>query len=136
MSRSSLTGSWSGAYRYPRGILPETVFSAVIEERDGALVGSTQEPNVLRRTPGAVITADIDGVRRGLDVTFTKYMDGSGGMRHAIRYGGTADAKLTRIDGTWTIPGDWSGTFFMTRDDNGEEAEAKAAAEAETNAKP
>ena len=51
-----------------------------------------------------MITADIEGVRTGSSVSFTKFMDGSGGMHHAIRYEGTANADLSRIDGTWTIP--------------------------------
>ena len=76
----------------------------------------------MRPLLGPVATADLDGVRTHLTVTFTKFYDGSGGMHHAVRYNGTANEALTRIDGRWTIPGDGSGTFFMTRDDAGEEA--------------
>lgn len=46
-------------------------------------------------------------------------------MSHAIRYQGTANAALTRVDGVWSIPRDISGTFFMTRDDEGAEAQAE-----------
>lgn len=115
----TLSGSWSGAYRYPGDAAPETVFEAWIEERDGVFTGATQEPNILQPWLGAVVTADIDGRRDGLQVRFTKYADGSGGMTHAILYEGVADAELMRIDGVWTIPGDWSGAFFMTRTDSG-----------------
>jgi hypothetical protein len=118
---TSLTGAWSGAYRYPGDALPETVFNAQIEEVGGAFTGHTQEPNLLRVGPGAVVTAEIEGARDGDQVTFTKFMDGSGGMRHAIRYEGHLNAALTRINGRWIIPREWSGTFFMTRDDLGEE---------------
>ncbi len=41
--RSSLTGSWSGAYRYPDNF-PETVFNAQLEEQDGAFVGPPRSP--------------------------------------------------------------------------------------------
>jgi len=123
----SLTGAWSGAYRYPGDRFPETVFEAVIEERGGAFTGSTKEPNILRPWLDAVITADIDGHRSGQNVSFTKIMDGSGGMRHAIIYEGLADAELTRIEGRWSIPREWSGSFFMVRDSR---AAAKAAKEA------
>lgn len=136
MRGQSLTGLWSGAYRYPADAYPETVFNATIEERDGAFTGSTQEPNLRRPWRGDVVTADIDGVRTGQDVTFTKFMNGTGDMRHAVRYDGVADEKLTRIDGTWTIPGEWSGTFFMTRDDHGEEVQAEIVAEVEADQRP
>jgi hypothetical protein len=129
VSRSSLTGAWSGAYRYPGDMAPETVFNVKIEERGGAFTGEMQEPNLTRPGGGSVATADIEGVRSGSSVTFTKFYDGSGGMNHAVRYEGAVDAALTRIEGTWTIPGAWSGAFFMVRDDDGAvEAEARAEA--------
>jgi hypothetical protein len=120
--RSSLTGSWSGAYRYPHG--PETVFNAQIEEVGGAFVGATQEPNDFLDAPTSVLHAEIEGVRTDQTVTFTKFYQ-HGGIRHAVRYDGSVDADLTRIEGRWTIPGDWSGTFFMTRDDDGEAVAAE-----------
>lgn len=120
--RRSLSGAWSGAYRYPGDALPETVFNATIEEVGGAFTGSTQEPNMHRIGRAKIVTAEIEGTRTGLDVVFTKFMDGSGGMRHAIRYVGAANEALTQITGTWTIPREWSGTFFMHRDDAEEDA--------------
>jgi hypothetical protein len=128
-AHTSLTGAWSGAYRYPGDVGPETVFNVRIEEVGGAFTGAMQEPNVLQFSADSVVTADIEGVRTGQSVAFTKFYDGSGGMAHAIRYEGTADAALMRIDGRWTIPSDWSGTFFMVRDDDGAEAEAEERAE-------
>lgn len=130
MRHSSLTGAWSGAYRFPGDVLPETVFNVQIEEVAGAFTGALQEPNLLLRGGGGVVTADIEGVRTGRDVVFTKFYDGSGGMDHAVRYEGAVDDALTRIDGVWTIPGDWSGQFFMVRDDAGEAASAEEHAEA------
>jgi hypothetical protein len=124
---TSLTGAWSGAYRYPGGRLPETVFNATIEEVDGAFTGSSVEPNLRQRSPDRVVTAEIEGVRRGQDVTFTKFMDGSGGMGHAIHYEGISDEALTHIKGSWLIPGQWSGTFFMSREDSGEEEAVRRA---------
>lgn len=125
---TSLTGAWSGAYRYPRDSYPETVFEATIEESGGAFSGSTLEPNILRPWLGAgPVTALIEGTRTGSDLNFVKFMDGSGGMDHAIRYSGAVNADFTRIEGAWSIAGDWSGTFFMERSDLGaEEAVAQA----------
>ncbi len=125
--RSDLSGAWSGAYRYPGDAWPETVFNAVLQDSGGVFTGSTQEPD-WRKIGGGVITATIDGVREGRAVSFTKHMDGSGGLRHFILYEGAANAQLTRIEGKWTIPGQWSGSFFMTRDDaDAEEARAERA---------
>lgn len=118
--RSSLTGSWSGAYRYPDDF-PETVFNAQIEERDGAFVGSLQEPNIGEpELKVSVLTSEIEGTRSGLSITFTKFYGAEAELNFAIRYEGEADEGLTRIDGIWINP-DWSGTFFMTRDDDGKE---------------
>lgn len=128
---SSLTGAWSGAFRYPGDALPETVFEAWIEETGGVFTGGTREPNLLGLGVESVVTADIDGVREGRRVRFTKFTDGSGDMRHAILYEGDVDADFSRIDGTWTIPGDWSGRFFMTRSDDGEAIAAELSTEAE-----
>lgn len=127
--RASLSGSWSGAYRYPGGLDAETVFNAQIEEVAGAFVGSTQEPNDFLLDPIPVLTADIEGVREGQSVRFTKFYRHQA-IRYAIRYEGLADAALMRIDGAWFIPPDSSGSFFMVRDDDGEAAEAEERAEA------
>ena len=126
--RSSLTGSWSGAYRYPRGSQTEVVFNAQIEEIAGSFTGAIQEPNSMG-TIDAVVTSDIDGVRSGSSVRFVKFYDGSGEQHHAVHYLGTVNAALTRIEGEWNIPNDWGGTFFMTRDDDGEAVEAEERAE-------
>ena len=127
--RSSLTGSWSGAYRYPRDAGPETVFNVRIEEVAGAFTGAMQEPNIFKHKPGPVVNAEIEGVRAGATISFVKFYDGSGGMEHAVRYDGHVNDTLTHIAGTWTIPGVWSGTFFMMREDDEEEASAVTGAE-------
>jgi hypothetical protein len=128
--RSSLTGAWSGAYRYPHGA--ETVFNAQIEEVGGAFIGTTQEPNQLDAGP-AVLTADIEGVRSGASVSFTKFYHTRDW--YAIRYEGAVDEALTRIEGRWSIPRSGSGAFFMVRDDEGEAAEAERAVEATAEAR-
>lgn len=126
-TRASLTGSWRGAYRYAYG--HETVFNAQIQEVGDAFVGTTQEPNDFADPMLSVLTADIESVREGRSVSFTKFYHHNG-IRHAIRYEGGADDALMRIEGRWTIRGSASGTFFMVRDDDGEAAEAEEEAEA------
>jgi hypothetical protein len=122
--RASLSGSWSGAYNYGGHAARETVFNAQIEEVAGAFVGATQEPNAFLDAPVSVLRADIEGVRSGSSVIFTKFYDHSA-IRHAIRYEGVANADLTRIEGRWTIRDNAAGTFFMARDDDGAVAEAE-----------
>jgi hypothetical protein len=116
MRHSTLTGSWSGAYRYQGDVLPETVFNAQIEEVGGAFVGATQEPNTFSPSLASVLIAEIEGARTGNSVAFRKVYNDAG-VKHAIRYEGSADSYLMRIEGQWSIPGDGAGTFFMTRDD-------------------
>jgi len=128
--RSSLTGSWSGAYRYPSIAGAETVFNAQIEEVGGAFVGSLQEPNDFMPDAVSVLTADIEGTRDGQAVTFIKFYHHEG-IRHAIRYEGVADDALMRIEGKWIIESTWSGTFFMVRDDDGAAEAVVDTAEAE-----
>lgn len=129
--RSSLTGSWSGAYRYPNGG-HETVFNAQIDETAGAFIGATQEPNEFLDITDSVLHGEIDGMREGSAVTFVKfYNHGQDGARHSIRYEGSVDANLTRIEGRWIVSRGWSGTFFMTRDDLGEEAAVEDSIEIE-----
>lgn len=128
--RSSLTGSWSGAFRYPRDAFPETVFNAQIEENDaGAFTGSIQEANILRPHLGPVVTSAMQGAREGAALTYMKIYSGDGGMGHMVAYDGSVDDSFQRIEGVWNLPGSWSGTFWMVRDDLGEAAEADAAIE-------
>jgi hypothetical protein len=127
--RSSLTGSWSGAYRYP-GESRETVFNARIQEDGGAFIGTIQEPNDFVQSAGSVLNATIDGGRTGSAVTFTKFYDHAD-VRHSIRYDGSVDDALMRIEGRWVVHPGWSGTFFMVREDDGEATEAAEAAEIE-----
>jgi hypothetical protein len=127
--RASLTGSWSGAYRYP-GEAREVVFNARLEENGGAFIGTTQEPNDFAPTAGAVLYATIEGSRTGSAVTFTKFYDHAD-VRHSIRYDGEADEALMRIEGRWLVRAGLSGAFFMVREDDGEAVEVKEAAEIE-----
>lgn len=113
-----LSGAWNGVYRYPGGVLPETVFVAVLSETDGMLSGTTLEPDVLGVNNGAGVRASLDGARTGSAVRFVKFMAPGSGMRHTIRYEGEVNAALTEIVGRWLIPGDWSGDFVMTRDED------------------
>jgi hypothetical protein len=122
---SNLTGYWAGAYIYPLSGAPAVAFNATIEDRDGALVGEIDEPNTFADPATARLFADLIGTRAGLQVRFVKSMDGTGGANHDIVYDGAASADFMRIDGTWSIPGNWSGGFWMARLD-GAQAQVRA----------
>lgn len=112
--RSTLTGRWSGAYRYPGDAFPETVFEAHIDEdADGGITGIVREPDIAR-DPSVVLDAGIQGTREGAELTFLKFYDD--GFHQIITYDGKVDSALEHIEGAWNIPDDWSGTFFMTRE--------------------
>ncbi|MFZ4069217.1 MAG: hypothetical protein ACOYJ6_03840 [Caulobacterales bacterium] len=122
---SNLTGYWAGAYLYPMSGAPPVAFNATIEDRDGALVGEIDEPNTFADPAAARLFADLIGVRTGLQVRFVKSVDGTGGANHDIIYDGVASADFMRIDGIWSIPGNWSGGFWMAGID-GALADARA----------
>ncbi|MBS0386259.1 MAG: hypothetical protein JSS00_13030 [Proteobacteria bacterium] len=128
MRHSTLTGSWSGAYRYPNGG-HETVFNTQIEEAGGAFVGATQEPNEFLDAADTVLYGEIEGHRDGCSVSFTKFYN-HGHVRHSIRYEGVADPNLSRIEGRWIVSPEWSGTYFMARDEDGDAVAAEESAEA------
>lgn len=117
--------------------MPETVFNARIEEEPGGrFTGSVQEPTMLRKDLGPVADAEIEGAREGQALNFIKFYSGNGGMGHVVTYDGTVDANFQRVDGTWRIPGSWSGTFFMTRDDLGAEEAVELEVEAPAGRRP
>jgi hypothetical protein len=120
---TSLTGAWSGVYRYPADHPGEPVpFNARLEQNGEALAGQIDEPNTYAHPAAARLYATVSGVCNGLALSFVKQMDGTGGVTHSIYYEGTADAGLTRIDGIWRLSDGCSGAFFMER--SGVEAEA------------
>jgi hypothetical protein len=128
----SLTGMWSGAYRYPwsHSDAEAVPFNARIEETGENITGEIDEPNTYADPSAPRLYAAIVGARTGLDVRFTKQMDGTGGAAHAIFYDGAADSELSRIDGRWRLRDGFSGTFFMERADAGAAVAASRAASA------
>ncbi|HEY7853463.1 MAG TPA: hypothetical protein VIB82_10855 [Caulobacteraceae bacterium] len=121
---ASLTGVWDGQFNYPR-LLPPNSFTAVILEFGGAISGTVHEVADTGRSKGVTVTAAITGTRSGQNVTFTKVYDPEGKRhRHPVHYEGAVNADATQITGTWTIPGNWTGNFIMTRSPGGEETVA------------
>ncbi len=113
----TLTGAWSGEYAYPSPVhgVTRVPFNARIEEMGETFTGETDEPNTFADPAAPRLFAFLAGARQGMAVHFIKTLDGTGGVDHSIFYEGAANPDLSRIDGTWRIAGDWSGTFMMER---------------------
>jgi len=106
-----LSGGWIGNYSYPGEIEP-VPFLATLVEGNGLLTGETREPG---QTPemDAIAHALLQGTRDGAEVRFTKMYDSI--EDEPILYHGTVDDDGTEIQGSWTIVGEWSGSFVMSR---------------------
>lgn len=110
MSDLDITGRWTGVYFYPGDAMPETAFTAILEEVNGHVSGLTAEPD--RWHPGRTLEAEVEGQRTGMSAVFAKLPDGG---RTTIEYAGELSPDGLSLAGTWTIIGDWSGTFRMDR---------------------
>lgn len=107
-----LTGEWSGVYDYP-AYLPPNNFEASIRDSGGIITGVIIQPGEHFEPPGTQHHAVIEGMRDGGLVRWVKVYDDL--ERETPHYRGTVLADGDEIEGTWTIPGDWSGTFMMVR---------------------
>jgi hypothetical protein len=110
----SLTGIWHGLYSYPQHLQP-VYFVATLISHGSGFSGSTHE--ALDGTQGSALTAfaSVDGAVHGLGVAFEKTYDGSQGWIHAVHYEGVLNSGHDEVEGTWTLPGNWSGRFLMIR---------------------
>ena len=124
---NSLTGVWDGLFSYPRLYKP-TPFTAVLFETGSALSGTIHEVSTNGRRAGQMLEASVDGRRSGSEVHFVKiYPEGMSNHGRPVDYVGQVNADATEIEGTWTIPGNWSGKFLMIRSGRGLEAETSRA---------
>jgi hypothetical protein len=128
MTMRDLSGTWIGTYTYPPRRGQPTFFAARLQEHAGALIGSTEEPDVFGGNRS--FSASLAGTVADGAVAFTKVYEAVSGSRFSqpVRYEGAISADGCRISGRWLLPG-LSGGFEMRRRP---EAQAKAAVEAET----
>jgi hypothetical protein len=114
-SNRSLTGVWEGIYSYPLSGLPTVPFTATLIEAGSSLSGSVHEPCTMGGSPNETLFFSVNGIRQGTAVSFVKTYHGTNPYYGTIVYAGTVNDDATEIEGRWTIPGDWSGRFLMTR---------------------
>jgi len=110
-----LTGFWRGLYSYPINRAP-VPFTADLTETGSWLTGATEEVATNREARGRTLTAILQGRRSGSSVRFLKLYDGAFRAYDSVAYEGVLNAEGTEIEGRWTVPGNWSGTFLMIRD--------------------
>ena len=110
----SLSGLWNGQFTYPVKREPE-FFTATLLEAADFLGGSIQEVARSGRSKGQTLYATVQGTRLGAQVSFRKSYE-STTRTHSVFYAGVVNADGTEIEGSWSIPGNWSGRFLMLRD--------------------
>ena len=108
-----LTGRWRGIFSYP-ALLPPNGFEAEIRDVGGVVTGLITQPRESFEPPGPPRQATIDGRRDGDSLTFVKFYDDLD--RPTPHYHGRIQPGGDEVNGEWTIPGDWSGTFIMIRE--------------------
>lgn len=126
MTGIDLSGRWTGVYFYPTDpmanpldALPPTPFSAELTDREGMVVGRTEEPDLFSGSPDSPsIRATLEGHHHGGVLTFTKFPEYADAL-HTIDYVGAISADGNSIEGDWIIHGDWSGRFRMQRSEVG-----------------
>jgi hypothetical protein len=104
-----LTGRWRGEYRYRGDRRPPGAFAAEIEEADGAVGGEIRETG----SEGTARMAGVEGRRLDWLVRFRRHYEGRG----PVDYVGEIDDAGAAIAGQWSIAGNGSGTFTMSRED-------------------
>ncbi|HYD24799.1 MAG TPA: hypothetical protein VEB68_08370 [Croceibacterium sp.] len=121
-----LTGEWSGIYNYPAHLPPNT-FEASLRDSGGIITGVIRQPGEIIEPPGIVQHSVINGSREGSTVRWIKLYDDL--SRATPHYHGRIQPGGDEIEGEWTIPGDWSGTFLMIRRGRAEAKEARKTSE-------
>jgi hypothetical protein len=128
MSEADLSGRWHGFYSYG-GHAHACPFEAELRDHGGELVGVCFEIAAFGPTSGSSLTAQLEGRRNGSAVDFAKTYDEVALAGYSIHYAGTLAEGGNEIEGTWTIPGEHSGTFLMVREGAAEAEEERRAAE-------
>lgn len=129
ISRDTVTGVWNGVYSYPSDLEPGE-FTATLLQFGEALSGTIHEPDVWDHSGGGLLYADVSGRCVSGQVEFAKSYIGVGDWAHTVHYAGELSDDGLEIEGTWSIPGHWSGRFLMIRAGR-DTAEARLMAEAE-----
>ena len=125
-SDEDLSGHWIGMFSYPAEFPPNN-FEAELRDTGGLVNGLINQPREIFELPGPPRQAVIEGQHRGGVLSFIKFYDDL--ERPTVHYSGVIQSGGDEIEGTWTIPGDWSGTFMMVRARKAEAVEERTVEE-------
>jgi hypothetical protein len=114
ISKNNLTGVWHGLYSYPAYLEP-VFFVASLISHGSSFSGTTHEAQTGAKGAPLKLFAALTGTLTGNTVDFLKTYDQSHSVEHSILYNGELNFDQSEIEGTWTIPGYWSGRFLMMR---------------------
>lgn len=121
MAGIDLTGRWTGVYFYPVDPVlnplddcPPTPFLAWLSDVAGTVTGTTSEPDVMYNA-STIIPSVIDGSHDGSTLRFVKFSNAPEGFEDPIHYEGAISGDGLSVEGRWSIPDGWSGTFRMQR---------------------
>ncbi len=112
---SDCAGTWIGRYAYDQPGYEPVVVSLVLADRDGAIDGAILEANTFGPQRWPALTSTVAGGRSGTIATLAFTYDGRNGVAHTVDNRLTLSPDGTRLDGTWWIGGDWTGTIALTR---------------------
>jgi hypothetical protein len=88
---------------------------AFMSELDGLFDGTTEETGSAGDAMGQRLTASVQGRRTGRSITMLKIYHGAYALYDSVHYPGELNDEGSEINGTWRVPGSWSGTFLMIR---------------------
>jgi len=109
-----LTDTWHGRFAFPR--LHEPVsFTARLEQSGGLLSGRVEELGNIGAAAGKRLTATLTGAVSGAWSPSSRPTTHSSKATTSVHYSGAVCDEGLEISGTWTIPGNWSGTLFGGR---------------------
>jgi hypothetical protein len=118
-----LSGRWIGVYRYPGGDanpveeFTDTPLSITLEDNEGAVIGSCEEPDLPPPMGGTdLVHCRIEGEHSRGRIRFTKTPLNHPTLRPVV-YEGEISRDGRRITGRWDLPDTWSGTFDLLRQD-------------------
>jgi translation elongation factor EF-G len=118
-SAGSLSGVWSGTYHYPQGSGRDPVnFNMIVIHQGKSVTGFMKEPNTFgQRKEEPWLHAIFKGTydEQAGKLTITKTYDGTAGENHDVEYRGQAAQDRAKVEGTWAIGDNLTGTFTLQR---------------------
>jgi len=105
--------TYEGTYFYARNTAAPVPFTLDLQVNGTSVWGRTSEPATFGDGSSAYLYANISGTISGLNISFVKTYDGTGGPRHSVQYQRTLTSALSSMSGRWQV-GSNEGSFRAT----------------------